>query len=85
MADHAFSNARTWPEIQKAHQTWVREKERLQGTCAPAHTAFPRQALIVQALMYRRMMSNCPLQGVRFVRWILLKLKTTPQRPISDG
>jgi transposase len=22
MADHAFSNARTWPEIQKAHQTW---------------------------------------------------------------
>jgi transposase len=22
MADHSFSNARTWPEIQKAHQTW---------------------------------------------------------------
>ena len=22
MADHAFSNARTWPEIQEAHQTW---------------------------------------------------------------
>jgi hypothetical protein len=22
MADHAFSNARTWPEVQKAHQTW---------------------------------------------------------------
>ena len=24
LADHAFSNARTWPEIQKAHQTWWR-------------------------------------------------------------
>jgi len=22
LADHAFSNARTWPEIQQAHQTW---------------------------------------------------------------
>ena len=22
LADHAFSNARTWPEIQRAHQTW---------------------------------------------------------------
>ena len=22
MADHSFSNARTFPEIQKAHQTW---------------------------------------------------------------
>jgi hypothetical protein len=22
MADHAFSNARSWPEIQKAHRTW---------------------------------------------------------------
>jgi hypothetical protein len=21
LADHAFSNARTWPEIQQAHQT----------------------------------------------------------------
>lgn len=24
LADHAFSNARTWPEIQQAHQTWWR-------------------------------------------------------------
>lgn len=22
LADHAFSNARTWPEMQQAHQTW---------------------------------------------------------------
>ena len=22
LADHAFSNARTWPELQQAHQTW---------------------------------------------------------------
>jgi hypothetical protein len=22
LADHAFSNARTWPEIQQVHQTW---------------------------------------------------------------
>jgi putative transposase len=22
LADYAFSNARTWPEIQQAHQTW---------------------------------------------------------------
>ena len=22
LADHAFSNARTWPEIQQAHRTW---------------------------------------------------------------
>jgi len=22
LTDHAFSNARTWPEIQQAHQTW---------------------------------------------------------------
>jgi hypothetical protein len=22
LGDHAFSNARTWPEIQQAHQTW---------------------------------------------------------------
>ncbi|GAC1393508.1 MAG: hypothetical protein NVS4B11_02590 [Ktedonobacteraceae bacterium] len=22
LADHAFSKARTWPEIQRAHQTW---------------------------------------------------------------
>lgn len=22
LADHAFSNARTWPEIQQAHQIW---------------------------------------------------------------
>src|SRR6266702_1792546 len=22
LADHAFSNTRTWPEIQQAHQTW---------------------------------------------------------------
>jgi len=24
LADHAFSNARTWPEMQQAHQTWWR-------------------------------------------------------------
>ncbi len=24
LGDHAFSNARTWPEIQQAHQTWWR-------------------------------------------------------------
>ena len=23
LGDHAFSNARTWPEIHQAHQTWV--------------------------------------------------------------
>jgi hypothetical protein len=22
LADHAFSNARTWPEIQQAHRIW---------------------------------------------------------------
>ena len=22
LADHAFSKARTWPELQQAHQTW---------------------------------------------------------------
>jgi len=24
LGDHAFSNARTWPEMQQAHQTWWR-------------------------------------------------------------
>jgi len=45
LADHAFSNARTWPEIQQAHQTWwhnynvehhYAHRERQDGRHSPA-------------------------------------------------
>jgi putative transposase len=45
LADHAFSNARTWPEIQQAHQTWWKNynsehhyahRERQDGRHSPA-------------------------------------------------
>jgi transposase len=45
LADHAFSNARTWPEIQQAHQTWWQNynaehhyahRERQDGRHSPA-------------------------------------------------
>ncbi len=45
LADHSFSNARTWPEIQQAHQTWWQNynqehhyahRERQDGRHSPA-------------------------------------------------
>src|SRR6266699_6580423 len=45
LADHAFSNARTWPQIQQAHQKWVRDynsqrhwahEQRVDGCHSPA-------------------------------------------------
>jgi transposase len=45
LADHAFSNARTWPELQQAHQTLVDQLQRRASLCpqrSPGRAAQPR-------------------------------------------
>ncbi|GAC1405691.1 MAG: hypothetical protein NVSMB49_25110 [Ktedonobacteraceae bacterium] len=61
LADHAFSNARTWPELQQAHLTWwtnyniehhYAHRERQDGRHSPSHVlrgvlgrTFPEEVL----------------------------------------
>src|SRR5205807_9696288 len=59
LGDHAFSNARTWPEIQQAHQTLVAELQRgapLRPPRTPGRTTQPgfRAAWSVWAHLPRR-------------------------------
>jgi putative transposase len=87
LADHAFSNARTWPEIQQAHQTWWHNynaehhyghRERQDGRHSPSDVlrgvlgrTFPQEVL-ARALYATQFTRHLDRHGyVRFKHWRL--------------
>src|SRR2546423_2477887 len=85
LADHAFSNARTWPEMQQAHQTWWQHykvehhyahRERQDGRHSPEAVlrgvlghTIPEEVL-ARALYATRFTRHLDRHGyVRFKKW----------------
>jgi transposase len=85
LADHAFSNARNWPEMQQAHQTWWKNyniehhyahRERQDGRHSPAEVlrgvlgrTFPEEVLS-RALYATQFTRHLDKHGyVRFKHW----------------
>jgi hypothetical protein len=85
LADHAFSNARTWPEIQQAHQTWwtnynqehhYAHRERQDGRYSPSDVlrgvlgrTFPEEVLS-RALYAAQFTRHLDKHGyIRFKHW----------------
>ncbi len=85
LGDHAFSNARTWPEIQQAHQTWWQNynienhyahRERQDGRHSPYAVlrgvlgrTFPEEALS-RALYATQFTRHLDKHGyIRFKHW----------------
>ena len=85
LADHAFSNARTWPEIQQVHQTWWQNynvehhfahRERQDGRHSPAsvlHGVLGRtipEEVLSRALYATQFTRQIDRHGyVRFKHW----------------
>ena len=85
LADHAFSNARTWPEIQQTHQTWwtnyniehhYAHRERQDGRHSPSEVlrgmlgrTYPQEVLS-RALYATQFTRHLDRNGyVRFRNW----------------
>ena len=85
LADHAFSNARTWPEIQQTHQTWWQNynaehhyahRERQDGRHSPSDVlrgmlgrTFPEEVLS-RALYATQFTRHLDKHGyIRFKHW----------------
>jgi len=99
LADHAFSHARTWPEIQQVHQTWWKNynsehhyahRERQDGRHSPAEVlrgalgrTYPEEVLS-RVLYATQFTRHLDRHGyIRFQDWRLYGERGLAHQPVS--